>query len=87
MKIRLLQLFFVLSQPKLYAHFKILFSLIFFKEGILILFFMYCFWRNTPTYLPTYITIRFEFYEGAEHIPLKVKNSNYNDSFKEKIKK
>ena len=53
MKIRLSQLFFVLSQPKLYVHFKILFSLIFFKQGIAILFFMYCFWRNTPTYLPS----------------------------------
>ena len=48
------QLFFVLSQPKLYAHFKILFSLMFFKEEIVIFYFMYCFWRNTPTYLPTY---------------------------------
>ena len=53
MKIRLSQLFFVLPQPKLYAHFKILFSLMFFTEAIVILYFMYCFWRNTPTYLPT----------------------------------
>ena len=43
MEIRLPQLFFVLSQPKLYAHFKILFSLMFFKEAIVILFFMYVF--------------------------------------------
>ena len=53
MKIRLSQLIFALSQPKLYAHFKILFSLMFFKEAIVILFFMCCFWRNTPTYLST----------------------------------
>ena len=26
----------------------------FFKEVIVILSSMYCFWRNTPTYLPTY---------------------------------
>ena len=51
MKIRLSQFFSVLSQPKLYAHFKFLFSLMFFKETIIILYFMYCFWRNTPTYL------------------------------------
>ena len=49
MKIRLSQLFFVLSQPKLYAHFKILFSLMFLKEAIVILYFMYCFWRDTPS--------------------------------------
>ena len=55
MKIRLSQLFFVLSQPKLSVHFKILFSLMLFKEEIVILSFMYCFWRNTPTYLPTYL--------------------------------
>ena len=30
----------------------ILFSLMFFKEVIVILSYMYCFWRNTPTYLP-----------------------------------
>ena len=53
MKIRLSQLFFVLSQPKLSVHFKILFSLMFFKEAVVILSFMYWFWRNTPTYLPT----------------------------------
>ena len=52
MKTRLSQLFFVLSQPKLSAHFKILFSLMLFKEAILILYFMYCYWRNTPTYQP-----------------------------------
>ena len=51
MKIRLSWLFFVLSQPKLSVRFKILFSL-FFKEAIVILPFMYCFWWNTPTYLP-----------------------------------
>ena len=53
MKIRLSQLFFVLSQPKLSVHFKILFSLKFSKEEIVILPSMYCFWLNTPTYLPT----------------------------------
>ena len=53
MKIRLSQFFFVLSQPKLYAHFKILSSLMFFKEAIVILYFMYYFWRNTPTYQDT----------------------------------
>ena len=41
----------MLPQPKLSVHFKILFSLIF-KEAIVILSSMYCFWRNTPTYLP-----------------------------------
>ena len=51
MKIRFSQLFFVLSLPKLSVHFKILFSLMFFKEVIVILSSMYCFWRNTPTYL------------------------------------
>ena len=50
MKIRLSQLFFVLSQPKLSVQFKISFSL-FFKEAIIILSFMYCFGQNTPTYL------------------------------------
>ena len=50
MKIRLSQLFFVLFQSKHSVHFKILFSL-FFKEAIVVLSFMYCFWRNTPTYL------------------------------------
>ena len=49
MKIRLSQLFFVLSQPKLYAQFEILFSVMLFKESIVILYFMYYFWRNTPT--------------------------------------
>ena len=53
MKIRLSQLFFVISQPKLSVHFKILFSLMFFKEAIIILSSMYCFWRNTHTYLHT----------------------------------
>ena len=51
MKIRPSQLFFVLFQPKLSVHFEILFSLMFFKEAIVVLSFMYCFWRNTPTYL------------------------------------
>ena len=51
MKIRLSQLFFVLSQPKLSVQFKISFSLMFFKEAIVILSFMYCFGQNTPTYL------------------------------------
>ena len=55
MKIRLSQHFFVLSQPKLSVHLKILFSLMFFKEAIVILSFIYFFWRNTPTYLPTYL--------------------------------
>ena len=41
MKIRLSQLFFVLSQPKLSVHLKILFSM-FFKEAIVILSSMYC---------------------------------------------
>ena len=49
MEIRLPHLFFVLSQPKLSVHFKILFSL------MLILSSMYCFWQNTTTYLPTYL--------------------------------
>ena len=49
MKIRPSQLFFVLFQPKLSVHFEILFSLMFFKEAIVVLSFMYCFWRNTPT--------------------------------------
>ena len=52
MKIRLSQLLFVLSQPKLSI---VLLSLMLFKEVILILSYMYCFWRNTPTYLPTYL--------------------------------
>ena len=52
MKIRLSQLFFVLSQPKLSVHVKILFSIMLFKEAIVILSFMHCFWRNTPTYQP-----------------------------------
>ena len=51
MKIRLSQIFYVLSQPKLSIHFKILFSVMLFKEAIIILSFMYCFWENTPTYL------------------------------------
>ena len=55
MKTRLLQLFFVLSQPKLYAHFKILFSLILFKEGIGILFLCIVFGEiHLPTYLHNY---------------------------------
>ena len=53
MKISFSQPFVVLSQPKLYAHFKTLFSLMLFEEAIVILYFMYCFWRNTSTYLPT----------------------------------
>ena len=51
MEIRLSQLFFGLSQLKLSVHFKILFSLMFFKVATVILSFMYCFWRNNPTYL------------------------------------
>lgn len=51
MKIRLSQIFYVLSQPKLSVHFKILFSVMLFKEAIIILSFMYCFGQNTPTYL------------------------------------
>ena len=43
----------MLSQPKLSVHFKILFSLRFFNEAIVILSYVYCFWQNTPTYLPT----------------------------------
>ena len=70
MKIWLSQLFFMLSQPKLYAHFKILFSLIFFKEGIVILYFMYCFWRNTPTYLPTYLPMHY-FWQIKDHISVR----------------
>ena len=49
MKIRLSQLFFVLSQPKLSVHFKILFSLMFLKE-VIVIFLMHCFWRNTPAF-------------------------------------
>ena len=51
MRIRRSQLFFVLSQPKLKVHFKILFLLVFIKAAIEILFFMYCFRRNVTTYL------------------------------------
>ena len=43
MKIRLSQLFFVLSYPKLSVDFKVLFTLIFFEEAIVILSFMYFF--------------------------------------------
>ena len=32
----------------------------FFKEVIVILSYMYCFWRNTPTYLPIIIDIAAE---------------------------
>ena len=55
MKIRLSQLFFVLSQPKLSVNFNnfIFTNDFFFNEIIVILYYMYCFWRNTPTYLPT----------------------------------
>ena len=55
MKIRLSQLFFVLSQPKLSVYFNnfIFTNDFFFNEIIVILYYMYCFWRNTPTYLPT----------------------------------
>ena len=56
MKIRISQLVFVLSQSKLSVHFKVLFSPMFFKETIVILSFMYCFWQNTPTYLPPNLT-------------------------------
>ena len=54
MKIRLSQLFFVLSQPKLSVNFNnfIFTNDFFFNEIIVILYYMYCFWRNTPTYLP-----------------------------------
>ena len=55
MKIRLSQLFFVLSQPKLSVPFKKFFSLTFFKEAIVILSSMYRFGEiHLPTYLPTY---------------------------------
>ena len=50
-KTRFSQLFFVLYHPKLSVYFKILFIL-FFKEAIVILSFMYCYLWNTPTYLP-----------------------------------
>ena len=43
MKIGLSQLFFVLSQPKRSVHFKILFSLMFFKDAVVILSSVYCF--------------------------------------------
>ena len=43
MKVRLSQLFFVLSQLKLSVHFKVLFTLIFFKEAIVILSFIVIF--------------------------------------------
>ena len=54
MKIRFSQVFFLLSQPKLSVHFKILFPLMFFKKAIVILCSMYFFGRNTPTYLPKF---------------------------------
>ena len=54
MKRRLSQLFFVLSQPKLSVNFNnFIFTNVFFNEIIVILYYMHCFWRNTPTYLPT----------------------------------
>ena len=60
MKIRLSQQFLVLSQPKLSVYFKILFPLIYFKEAIAILSFMYCFWQNAPTYhLPKHKRVPF----------------------------
>ena len=65
MKIMSSQLFFVLSQPKLYAHFEILFSL-FFKETIVILYFVYCYWQNTPAYLPTYLKESILFDKNSE---------------------
>ena len=48
MKIRFSQVFFS-------VHFKILFSLMFFKTATVILSSMYGFWRNTPTYLPSFV--------------------------------
>ena len=48
------QLFFALPQPKLSAHVKISFPLMFFQEAIVILSFIYFFWWNTPTQ-PTYL--------------------------------
>ena len=57
MKIRPSQVSFVLSQPKLYAYFKILFWLTILEEVVMTLSFMYCFWRNTLTYLPTYLVL------------------------------
>ena len=51
MEISLSQLFFVLPQPKLSVNFnKFIFTNVF-KEVMVILSYMYCFWRNTPTYL------------------------------------
>ena len=56
MKIRLSQLFFVLSQPKLSVHLKILFSIMFFKEAIVILSSMYCFGEiHLSIYLRTWV--------------------------------
>ena len=58
---RFSQLFFVLSQLKLSVNFKILFSLMVFKEAVVILSFMYYFlakYTYLPTYLPTYLEIR-----------------------------
>ena len=55
MKVRLSQLFFVLSRPKLSVHFNNFIFTNVFEEVIVILSYMYCFWPNTPTYLPTYL--------------------------------
>ena len=60
MKTRLSQLVFVLSQPKVSVHFEILYSVMFFKEAIAMLSSLYCFWRNTTTYLPTYAILDIE---------------------------
>ena len=57
MKIRLSQLFLCYPSQNFQFILIILFSLMFFKEVIVILSYMYCFWRNTPTYLPTYLPI------------------------------
>ena len=70
MKIRFSQLFFVLSQLKISVNFKILFSLMIFKEEIVILSFMYCFSRNTPTYLPKLSLIcggNVNYYKSVHH--------------------
>ena len=52
MKIRLSQLFLCYPSQNFQFILIILFSLMFFKEVIVILSYMYCFWRNTATYLP-----------------------------------